>query len=222
MSLAQSKAFVSSLQQLQTQVLQDYEEEYKRSRESHGQFILSLQNSVYAMLKVFHQGTDEASESVAKLKQACDITDVLLVDANTVQDVDETRQSVITALEVTSTALEKVRVTELEHAQGLEAGHLELWKHVNTINADLPTLVSMLQSMMSQLRNSTTELEERIDRNNAKLLTQEGLIYHFQSSTFFWLLSCACGLIIGLVMFQISPTITILMLVALVMCKFTL
>jgi signal transduction histidine kinase len=70
-SLSQFNLFVSALRELQAQVIQDQQEEWKRSREVHGQHLLDLQNSISRMMKSFRQGTKEAAESVSKLKQVC-------------------------------------------------------------------------------------------------------------------------------------------------------
>jgi hypothetical protein len=77
-AIVQANVFISSLQSLHAQVIQDQEAEWKRYREAQGQLLLNLRNSVFDMIKSFRQGADAASESVSKLKEVCAVTKVKL------------------------------------------------------------------------------------------------------------------------------------------------
>lgn len=68
-ALNQSKVFISSLQNLQAQVLRNWETETENSRSALGQLILNVQTAVHSMIESFRQDAEDASSHMDRLKQ---------------------------------------------------------------------------------------------------------------------------------------------------------
>jgi hypothetical protein len=68
-ALDQSKVFISSFQNLQAQVLREWEAEIETSRSALGHLILNVQTTVHSMIESFRQGAENASKHMGQLKQ---------------------------------------------------------------------------------------------------------------------------------------------------------
>jgi hypothetical protein len=68
-AVQQSKQFLSSLQNLQAQVLRDWEAEAENSRSAFGHLVLDVQTAVHNMIETFRQGAEDASGHMEKLRQ---------------------------------------------------------------------------------------------------------------------------------------------------------
>jgi hypothetical protein len=230
-SLAQSISFVSSLRVLQAQVVREQEEELNRSREVQGQFLLQLRNSIFGMIKSFQQRTDNAVESVSKLKRVSHRIRCQCTLADDLKDVDDSHSTALNTQEV----LLQMQHGTLDHARKLDAAQVELWQSVSSsadvieitlqnISTDLPGLVKSLESMMEHVRISTknlssmhVELEEQLIRNNEQLLLQQNFISHLRLSSFAELCQYAGLLVFILVANSVHPWLV--SLVAVLTCK---
>jgi len=68
-AVKQSKDFISSLQNIQVQVLREWEAEAENSRSALGSLVLNIQTAVHSMIDSFRRDAEDASSHMDKLKQ---------------------------------------------------------------------------------------------------------------------------------------------------------